>query len=223
MPNLPPRANSRKKPKYNKTRNSKKSVATFHASGRWARIRNAYRAEQPMCQRCLYLNKTDSYSLKGLSVHHIQALAVNMEARDRWENLLTLCGRCHNHFNRLERSDKGQQSEDEGKIIKRNLIKQGHKIALLGNINSGKSAVIDHMRELYTDHKVIAIDDYRRTYGNNSYTGEDAAQFHFMHDIKKSSQCIVVCVGYGRLWDSIRPSIDKTLLIYASVGVCATR
>ena len=117
MPKLPPKAKTRKSPKAKQTE-KRTRIKKFHSSQKWTNISLAYRAKFGVCQRCIFLKVVDMYSVRGLQVHHIEAVRANFELNDHEENLLSLCPRCHTHFTTLENTGKRDISEAQGTEIK---------------------------------------------------------------------------------------------------------
>lgn len=118
MPNNPPIAKGRKP----------KRVSTYIKgdiiySDTWNKLRNAYREENPICERCVYLNRVTVTSTYKLSVHHIRMRNKYPDLVYDENNLLTLCTRCHGYFSGLENSGKESQSIKEGEEIKNGYIK----------------------------------------------------------------------------------------------------
>ena len=71
--------------KYNKIRNP------FYVSTGWVKIRTAYINEYPLCRVC---------ELKGsvtlaTEVDHITPIRIDMNLSLEWDNLQSLCHRCH--------------------------------------------------------------------------------------------------------------------------------
>ena len=94
----------------------------------WSRLRDAYRQEHPICQRCKHIGTLDKYSTVNLSVHHIRPLFIARDSAALYDmcmdrnNLLTLCAKCHSYYSQLERTGYEQdiaKSIREGLEVKR--------------------------------------------------------------------------------------------------------
>jgi hypothetical protein len=202
MANSPPRAKSWK-PAPKDAEHNKDDIIY---SAKWGKIRAQYREHHSICER-----------------HHIYPRNSYPDRAFDMDNLLTLCGQCHHgYFDKLERANL-DQAMTEGRQIKANRLVLGHKVALIGNVNSGKSAIIKALRVKYPSHKVIAIDDYRRLTGDGSRLQEQSAQHRFIHAIKNAKNCIVVMVGYGRLWQQVSELLNTTVLVKCDYNVCYER
>ena len=108
MPRLPPIAKRKKA----------KGAQDYHATYAWRKISKRYRLDQPICERCIYLDQLDQYSCQGLSVHHIVSIENAPSLKDDDDNLLTVCYACHGRWSAMEREGKCYQSEEEGRVVK---------------------------------------------------------------------------------------------------------
>ena len=113
MPTLPPK--STLKPHQRAVQDR---VSQFHASRIWKKVRNAYRADQPVCERCTFYNDLHHKSCNGLSVHHIEMIAHNWALRCDFNNLLTLCADCHSIYTAMERSGQVDRAIEHGREVK---------------------------------------------------------------------------------------------------------
>lgn len=224
MPQSPPHASNNR----NKPTGYKHSKDDMIFTNRWNKLRNQYREQHPVCERCQYMNDMTKDSVKNLSVHHIYPRNKFPDMAFNTDNLLTLCSKCHGHYNNLELINL-DQAMAEGRQIKANRYIQGNRIALIGNINSGKSAIITGMQQLpqYEHYRVIAIDDYRRKYADPltgaNQVSEQSARHAFIHDIKNTTDCIIVMVGYGRIWEQVRPMVNSVVLVQCDPAICYER
>ena len=96
--------------------------------GAWNRLRDSYRQDYPICQRCKHIGQLDKYSTINLSVHHIEPLFTAKDSDHLYQmcmdvdNLLTLCAKCHAYYSALERTGYVRdlrQSMREGQEVKR--------------------------------------------------------------------------------------------------------
>lgn len=221
MPNNPPKAKSKSKPRKRIKKDSYDRHDMIYSSG-WNRLRDDYKSRYPICQRCEYLNNVTVSSTRNLSVHHIRMRNHYPDLAWCESNLLTLCQKCHGRFSIMENNNQEEQAIKEGEEIKANYTAIGHRVAIIGNINSGKSAVTDYLKNHY-DISFFAIDDYRRKYMVDDKHKEDQARYDYIHDIRNSKHCIITCTGYGYIWEQIKPLITHTILVYADVDICKHR
>lgn len=73
----------------------------IHQSNKWKRLSKQYRLKNPLCEICLSKGK---YVLAD-SVDHIKPLFLGGSPYD-WNNLQSLCGKCHSEKNKKERQKK---------------------------------------------------------------------------------------------------------------------
>lgn len=71
-----------------RSQESRKADNRFYASAAWIRLRDAYRAEHPVCEKCG----------RALTqhVHHVKPRKTHPELALDWGNLQSLCVSCHN-------------------------------------------------------------------------------------------------------------------------------
>lgn len=102
------------------------------------------------------------------------------------------------------------------------------KVLLFGNVGSGKTTLINKLKELFS-FEVIAIDDYRRKYGDGTKEGEILAKKNFLHSIILHKNQFIECIGVGQLADDLYESLSHTdekivcLTIIVPKEVCKTR
>lgn len=70
--------------------------ALYHSS-QWRKTSLLYREHNPFCEKCL----TNGKHTFGTSVDHIKSLKLGGDPFD-WDNLETLCAKCHNKKTREE-------------------------------------------------------------------------------------------------------------------------
>lgn len=102
------------------------------------------------------------------------------------------------------------------------------RIFVFGNINAGKSYFISKLKEnQFSDYPVLSIDDYRKTYGDNTIQKELLAQDKFVEDVYKTNDSIVECTGLGPLGKNLHDKQpfknDVILHINTSVNICIDR
>lgn len=73
-------------------------------SGRWKRVRAAYRLEHPMCELCRKAGRLEP----ARQVDHIVPLEIAPELAFEWTNLQALCTPCHALKSQEERKPKGE-------------------------------------------------------------------------------------------------------------------
>jgi adenylate kinase family enzyme len=83
------------------------------------------------------------------------------------------------------------------------------KLFVFGNSGSGKSTLIDEVRKHFCA-QVLAIDDFRKQYGNFKWEGEFAAKKKFVEaiDIGSKNQ-IIECSVIGRTGEMLRLKLSK--------------
>jgi 5-methylcytosine-specific restriction protein A len=57
----------------------------------WQKVRRAFLAEHPLCERCTAASRTAA----ATQVHHRQTIADRPDLRLNWSNLEALCEPCH--------------------------------------------------------------------------------------------------------------------------------
>lgn len=76
------------------------------------------------------------------------------------------------------------------------------KILVFGNIGSGKSTVINGLKEQFP-FEVIAIDDFRRKFGDGSKANELEARSNFFSAIEQNKNQFIECIGVGQVADEL--------------------
>lgn len=101
------------------------------------------------------------------------------------------------------------------------------RIFVVGNINAGKTYVVDKLRSLFPIYPIISIDEYRRIYGDGSFQQELLSKDRFVEGILASENCIVEFSGGKTIADMF---IDKlpnnsfiVLEVVESVDICLER
>lgn len=94
------------------------------------------------------------------------------------------------------------------------------KIFVIGNIASGKTTLCNRIMGVYSNYSYMAIDDYRRRYGNGTLSGEEASVSKFIEAIFNCRDCIVEFSGLGAIAESIRKELlnrkEKAVLFICS-------
>lgn len=65
----------------------------------WEKVRDSYRAQHPICERCFAYDRTKAENL----VHHIEPLPDG--DRLDFDNLMSLCSACHRTLHRMLEND----------------------------------------------------------------------------------------------------------------------
>lgn len=76
------------------------------------------------------------------------------------------------------------------------------KILIFGNIGSGKTTNINRLKK-FIPFEVIAIDDFRRKYGNGSKESELVARKNFFEAIKPEQNQFIESIGVGKVADEL--------------------
>lgn len=76
------------------------------------------------------------------------------------------------------------------------------KILVFGNIGSGKSTVLSSLKELFP-FEVIAIDDFRRKFGDGSKSSELEARESFFAAIQQNKNQFIECIGVGKVAEEL--------------------
>lgn len=103
------------------------------------------------------------------------------------------------------------------------------KILFFGNIGAGKTSVITKLNSLIS-WKIIAIDNYRRVYGDGTMEGELKAKHFFLNAIDKNENQIIECLGLGKVSEELFDLIIKTnqdeiicVILKVPIEVCLKR
>jgi adenylate kinase family enzyme len=76
------------------------------------------------------------------------------------------------------------------------------KVLVFGNVGSGKSTVLNKLKEIFP-FKVIAIDDFRRKFSDGSKSGELDARDNFFAAIMPNQNQFLECIGVGKVADEL--------------------
>lgn len=102
------------------------------------------------------------------------------------------------------------------------------KIVVFGNVGSGKTAILSKLKEKIP-FDIIAIDDFRRQYGDGSEEGETTARKMFLESIDENKNQFIECIGIGKvaneLFDKLNQSIEPLicLTVNAPKEICQSR
>ncbi len=84
------------------------------------------------------------------------------------------------------------------------------KIILFGSIAAGKTTIARKIKEIYKDFQYIAIDDYRKKFGDYTKEGEEKAHKNFIKSIKPEKDQIVEASGLGKLGRDIQEKLSES-------------
>ena len=103
------------------------------------------------------------------------------------------------------------------------------KILIFGNIASGKSTLIDKLKIVLSDFEIIAIDDFRKCYGNGSMEYEKYAKQRFLEAIVPCKNQIIEAMGTGNtgkyLFEklSVLQEHNLVVILQTPLSVCQER
>lgn len=101
------------------------------------------------------------------------------------------------------------------------------RIFVVGNINAGKSFVIDKLSKIFKSYEIISIDGFRRIYGDGTLEKEYYAREKFIESILKHENCIVEYSGGKTITelfiDKLKTNSFIVFEIIEKVEVCLNR
>ena len=101
------------------------------------------------------------------------------------------------------------------------------RLFVLGNINSGKSFLVEKLKKVFPNYHVLKIDDYRIQNCDGTIEKEELLWETFPQEILKYKNVIVELSGGGKVSENILNSLDKNsfivLKINAPLNVCLSR
>jgi predicted nucleotidyltransferase len=83
------------------------------------------------------------------------------------------------------------------------------RILVFGNINAGKSRVVEYVRHLVPGLPILSIDGYRKKYGDGSFDGDQRAIQQFVSDVARTTRCVVECTGLGPLGTQLHDALSE--------------
>lgn len=89
------------------------------------------------------------------------------------------------------------------------------KILVFGNIGAGKTSLINRLNEFY-HWEILAIDNFRRRYGDGSKEKEKIAQQQFFRSIKPNHDQFIECIGVGK----VSEKLSKYLKRFKELFIC---
>jgi len=90
------------------------------------------------------------------------------------------------------------------------------KIILFGSIAAGKTTIAEKIKEICKGYQYIAIDDFRKQFGDYTKEGEKIASENFIKSIIPGKEQIIEASGLGKLGREIHEKIagsDESVLI----------
>ncbi len=97
------------------------------------------------------------------------------------------------------------------------------KILLFGSIAAGKTTLAKEILKHHSDFCTIAIDDYRKKFGDFTMSGEIKAQKQFISAVKKNKNQIIEASGLGKLGTEMYEKVIKfdenifVIILYISI------
>jgi len=88
------------------------------------------------------------------------------------------------------------------------------KILVCGNINSGKSYLVEKLKKIFSHYAVAQIDAFREIYGDGTIEKELIARNEFIQRVKQEENIIVELSGMGPLGEQLEATLPaKTFII----------
>lgn len=101
------------------------------------------------------------------------------------------------------------------------------RIFVFGNINSGKSTLVDLLKSRHNNYCDLRIDDFRKKYGKGDFESDKYAQEMFVQSVVKHKNAIVEATGLGPLGkmleNSFRDLFGVILYVETPISVCLER
>jgi hypothetical protein len=101
------------------------------------------------------------------------------------------------------------------------------KFLVFGNINAGKSTVIESLRKQLPAWPAMQIDEFRRKHGDGTWEGDNRAMEEFCEAVAQADEAIVECTGLGplgrKLKNKVPPKQAAILWVTAPLNVCLER
>ena len=83
------------------------------------------------------------------------------------------------------------------------------RVFVFGNINSGKSTLSHCLQQVLPDYQYLAIDEYRKRFGNGTVQGEESAISNFIDDCLQFSNSIIEFSGCGSAADRLEKVLPR--------------
>lgn len=101
------------------------------------------------------------------------------------------------------------------------------KIFVVGNINAGKSFLVDKLTSIFQDYTVLKIDEYRKMYADGSFVREQETRKIFTQDILKYEDAIIEFSGGQTISslfiDQLEPNSFIVIEVIADIKTCIER
>ncbi len=100
------------------------------------------------------------------------------------------------------------------------------KIIVVGNINSGKSFLVDKISQAFEDFKVLKIDDFREKLGDGTIDKEVLIWEIFSKEVQKTKNAIVEITGVGKPSEELAKNNEDSVIlvkVLTKKSVCLER
>lgn len=101
------------------------------------------------------------------------------------------------------------------------------RIFVVGNINVGKSHVVNRLKEMFPNYQIMMIDEYRKRYGDGTLDGEHRVRKAFSADIIANPNAIIEFSGGSNIStlfvDQLRRNSVIVLEVNEKLEVCIER
>ncbi|MBF9018491.1 MULTISPECIES: hypothetical protein [unclassified Oceanispirochaeta] len=101
------------------------------------------------------------------------------------------------------------------------------RIFIFGNINSGKSTLLDVLKIRYPQYSILRIDDFRRKYGKGDIESDLYAQEMFVQAVLEHENALVESTGLGplgqRLKEAFHGLLGVILYVDTPIYLCLER
>ena len=99
------------------------------------------------------------------------------------------------------------------------------KIFVVGNINAGKSFLVDKLTSIFQDYKVLKIDEYRKMYADGSFVKEQETRKIFTSDILMKYEDAIIEFSGGQtisslFIDQLEPNSFIVIEVIADIKTC---
>lgn len=101
------------------------------------------------------------------------------------------------------------------------------KIIIVGNIGSGKSRVCSLVCQRHPNIKWVAIDEFRRKFGDGSMAAESIARGEFLKAAESNVPMVIECMGRGDLAAELSKKLGKSpvlvIILQVDLDTCIYR
>lgn len=81
----------------------------YRSSSNWQKVRKSHALTEPLCRDPFGTHALEKTSLPMAEVHHIYPLSTHFALRAYGPNLVSLCHKCHDRVEKMERHGKKTQ------------------------------------------------------------------------------------------------------------------